>query len=80
MRARSLVVPVVAFAGGVVLGRLLGFDSLAGGGPTAAAVSGPSSQPALLESTGPVTRTAARRRNGARTARKRAAQRRSRPV
>jgi hypothetical protein len=80
MEARNLAIPLLAFAGGAILGRLLGLKTLARGAMTAAAVTGMVSQPALVGATRPATRVPARRRSGTRSARKRPAQKRSNPV
>jgi hypothetical protein len=76
--SRNLALPFLAFAGGVILGRLFGLKNLARGAMTAAAVSGiarpgsDGSRKALGHSTP--------RRRGSRTARKRAPQKRSKPT
>jgi hypothetical protein len=70
MEARKLAVPILAFTGGAILGRVLGLRTLVRGAMTAAAVTG-IAQPAMIESH--------RRSNGATRRRKvarRAAQRR----
>jgi hypothetical protein len=59
MNARKLAVPLLAFAGGAILGRLLGFERLARGAMAAAAVTGMASRPTLL---GRAARAAARAR------------------
>jgi hypothetical protein len=48
MESRKLAIPLLAFAGGAILGRLLGLKTLMRGAMTAAAVTGMTSQPALL--------------------------------
>ena len=71
MEARKLAVPLLAFAGGAILGRVLGLKNLVRGAMTAAAVTG-FAKPAMIE--------AHRRPNGATRRRKavhRGAQRRS---
>jgi hypothetical protein len=40
MNSRNLAVPLLAFAGGAILGRLFGLKTLARGAMTAAAVTG----------------------------------------
>ena len=80
MNSRNLAVPLLAFAGGAILGRLFGLKTLARGAMTAAAVTGMASQPALLETgrklTRAATRTSPRRRSA--PARKRVAPKKSR--
>ena len=71
METRKLAIPLLAFAGGAILGRLLGLKTLMRGAMTAAAVTGMTTQPALL---GPGTHRAANgahRRKPARTAHRR---------
>jgi hypothetical protein len=80
MDARNLAIPLLAFAGGAVLGRLLGLKTLARGAMTAAALTGMVSQPALVGAGGTAGRVTARRRTATRPARKRPAQKKSRPV
>jgi hypothetical protein len=49
MEARKLAIPLLAFAGGAILGRLLGLKNLMRGAMTAAAVTGfTTAQPALV--------------------------------
>jgi hypothetical protein len=48
MESRKLAIPLLAFAGGAVLGRLLGLKMLMRGAMTAAAFTGMASQPALV--------------------------------
>ena len=67
MEARKLALPLLAFAGGAVLGRLLGLKILMRGAMTAASVTGMTSLPALL---GPDTHrsaSSAHRRKSARS-------------
>jgi hypothetical protein len=72
MDAQKLAVPLLAFAGGAILGRLLGLKTLVRGAMTAAAVTGIASQPAtMIGSNGHAART--RRR----PARRKSAQKRS---
>ncbi len=48
MNAQKFAIPLLAFAGGAVLGRLLGIKRLVRGAMTVAAVTGMASQPALI--------------------------------
>ena len=48
LNTRNLALPLLAFAGGAILGRLLGLKALARGAMTAAAMTGMASQPALV--------------------------------
>ena len=86
MDIRDMALPLAAFAGGAVLGRLLGLKTLVRGAMTAAAVTGMVSQPALVGpaardfAKGHGTRNPPRRRSVTHPARKRMAQRRSKPV
>ena len=80
MDARNLAIPLLAFAGGAILGRLLGLKTLARGAMTAAALTGMVSQPALVAASGPATRVTARRRSSTRPARKKTAQKKSHTV
>jgi hypothetical protein len=78
---RNLALPLLAFAGGAVLGRLLGLKVLARGAMTAAALTGMATRPTL----GGLARDAVvgapqRRRSAGRPARKRAPQKRSKPM
>jgi hypothetical protein len=61
MEARKLALPLLAFAGGAVLGRLLGLKILMRGAMTAASVTGMTSLPALL---GPDTHRSTNGANG----------------
>ena len=77
MEARKLALPLLAFAGGAVLGRLLGLKILMRGAMTAASVTGMTSLPALL---GPDTHRStngAHRRKATRTTHRRSATKRS---
>ncbi len=76
MESRKLAIPLLAFAGGAILGRLLGLKNLMRGAMTAAAVTGMAAPPALL---GPDTRRTAstHRRKPARSASRRSAAKRS---
>ena len=78
MEARKLAIPLLAFAGGAILGRVLGLKTLVRGAMTAAAVTG-IAQPALIES--PRARSGGRRRRKVhRAARRRSPQKKSAPV
>jgi len=70
MDAQKLAIPLLAFAGGAILGRLLGIKRLVRGAMTVAAVTGMASQPALV---GPN----ARRSSGTHPVRRRKAVQRS---
>ena len=48
MESRKLAIPLLAFAGGAILGRLLGLKILMRGAMTAASVTGMTSLPALI--------------------------------
>jgi hypothetical protein len=48
MESRKLAIPLLAFAGGAILGRMLGLKILMRGAMTAASVTGMTSLPALL--------------------------------
>ncbi len=77
MDPRKLAVPLLAFAGGAILGRVFGLKTLMRGAMTAAAVTGmTSAQPALL---GPTTQRSnvTQRRKPARSAARRSATKRS---
>ena len=81
MDAQKLAIPLLAFAGGAILGRLLGLKRLIRGAMTAAAVTGMASQPALI---GPNARRAAnghrRRKAVHRGAHRKSPQKKSHPV
>ena len=76
MDTRKLAIPALAFAGGAILGRLLGLKTLMRGAMTAAAVTGITTRPALL---GPDGHRASgtHRRKVARSASRRGAAKRS---
>jgi len=76
MESHKLALPLLAFAGGAILGRLLGLKTLMRGAMTAAAVTGMTSQPALL---GPTTHRSngAHRRKPTRSAARRSTAKRS---
>ena len=61
METRKLAVPLLAFAGGAILGRMLGLKTLMRGAMTAAAVTGITTRPALG---GPNTHRGANGANG----------------
>jgi hypothetical protein len=48
MEARKLALPLLAFAGGAILGRVLGLKTLMRGAMRAAAVTGITARPALV--------------------------------
>jgi hypothetical protein len=76
MDSHKLALPLLAFAGGAILGRLFGLKTLMRGAMTAAAVTGmTSAQPALV---GPTTHrtNGAHRRKPARSAPRRSAAKR----
>jgi hypothetical protein len=50
MDAQKFAIPLLAFAGGAILGRLLGLKNLVRGAMTAAAVTGMATQPARITS------------------------------
>ena len=68
MDAQKLAIPLLAFAGGAILGRVLGLKTLVRGAMTAAAVTGMTvAQPAMVGANGHQRRVAhARRRKPAR--------------
>jgi hypothetical protein len=76
MDSHKLAIPLLAFAGGAILGRLLGLKMLMRGAMTAAAFTGMTSQPALA---GPTTHrtNGAHRRKPARSAARRSPAKRS---
>jgi hypothetical protein len=80
MNTRNLAVPLIAFAGGAILGRLLGLKVLARGAMPAAALTGMASQPALVDLARNGAGSPATRRRHARPARKRTPQKRSKPM
>jgi len=77
MESRKLAIPLLAFAGGAILGRLFGLKMLMRGAMTAAAVTGMTSQPALLGPSGHRATNGAHRRKSARSAPRRTAKRSS---
>ena len=62
MDAQKLAVPLLAFAGGAILGRVLGLKTLMRGAMTAAAVTGIASPPTMIGSNGHQRAATARRR------------------
>ncbi len=62
MDAQKLAVPLLAFAGGAILGRVLGLKTLVRGAMTAAAVTGITAQPGMIGPNGHHRTHAARRR------------------
>jgi hypothetical protein len=77
MHSRNLAIPLLAFAGGAVLGRLLGLKTLMRGAMTAASVTGMTSLPALLGPDTHRTHSGAQRRRTARSAARRSTAKRS---
>jgi hypothetical protein len=78
--ARKYALPLLAFAGGAILGRVLGLKTLVRGAMTAAAVTG-IAQPAMIEATHRRTNGATRRRKVTRrAAQRRSPQKKSAPV
>jgi hypothetical protein len=57
MDTRKLAIPLLAFAGGAILGRVLGLKALIRGAMTAAAVTGMTVQPAVAGPNGRATGT-----------------------
>jgi hypothetical protein len=76
MDAQKLAIPLLAFAGGAILGRVLGLKTLVRGAMTAAAVTG-MAQPARIGANGHQRATGARRRKPTRKSAHRSAQRKS---
>ncbi len=62
MDVRKLAIPLLAFAGGAVLGRLLGLKTLMRGAMTAAAVTGLAPRAMLMSAANGETRSAAKPR------------------
>ena len=77
MEARKLALPLLAFAGGAVLGRLLGLKILMRGAMTAASVTGMTSLPALIGPDAHRSQNGAHRRKSARNTARRSAAKRS---
>jgi hypothetical protein len=61
MDAQKLAIPLLAFAGGAILGRVLGLKTLVRGAMTAAAVTG-IAQPKMIASDGHTRAASSRRR------------------
>jgi hypothetical protein len=78
--ARKYALPLLAFAGGAILGRVLGLKTLVRGAMTAAAVTG-IAQPAMIEAGSRRSNGATRRRKAVqRGAHRRSPQKKSAPV
>jgi hypothetical protein len=77
METRKLALPLLAFAGGAILGRVLGLKTLMRGAMTAAAVTGITTRPALVGPNSHRTTNGAHRRKGARGAHRRSPHRKS---
>jgi len=77
MNAQKLAFPLLAFAGGAILGHLFGFKTLVRGAMTAAAVTG-IAQPAMVETNR--HGTGRRRKAVHRSAHRRSPQKKSTPV
>jgi hypothetical protein len=75
MDAQKLAIPLLAFAGGAILGRVLGLKTLVRGAMTAAAVTGMTAQPAIARADGHARRVShtRRRKPARRSAHKKAA-------
>lgn len=65
MDAQKLAVPLLAFAGGAIVGRVLGLKTLMRGAMTAAAITGIANQPKMIGSNGRQRTAGARRRKPA---------------
>jgi hypothetical protein len=79
MEARKFAVPLLAFAGGAILGRVLGLKTLMRGAMTAAAVTG-IAKPAMIESPRRTNGAHRRRKAVQRNAHRRTPQKKSAPV
>ena len=81
MQAHKLAIPLLAFAGGAVLGRVFGLKRLVRGAMTAAAVTGVA-KPAMLERYAHrrAANTTRRRKTALRGAHRRGARRKSSPA
>jgi hypothetical protein len=77
MESRKLALPLLAFAGGAILGRLFGLKTLMRGAMTAAAFTGVTTRPALLGPDTHRTSNGAHRRKPARSAARRGSAKRS---
>ncbi len=73
MDAQKLAIPLLAFAGGAILGRVLGLKTLVRGAMTAAAVTGMTAQPAIANGHQRRVSQTRRRKQARRSASKRAA-------
>jgi hypothetical protein len=84
METRKLAIPLLAFAGGAILGRVLGLKTLVRGAMTAAAVTDMATQPAIIgpNAHGRATHAAAARRRKPvhRSAHRKSPQKKSSPV
>ena len=79
MDAQKLAVPLLAFAGGAILGRLFGLKTLVRGAMTAAAVTG-ITKPAMIEPARHTNGAGRRRKAVHRSAHRRSPQKKSAPV
>jgi uncharacterized membrane protein YoaK (UPF0700 family) len=80
MEARKFALPLLAFAGGAILGRVLGLKTLVRGAMTAAAVTG-FAKPAMIETTHRRSNGGTRRRKAVqRAAHRRSPQKKSPPA
>jgi hypothetical protein len=79
MQTRKLAFPLLAFAGGAILGRVLGLKNLVRGAMTAAAVTG-IAQPAVLETRRRPNSATRRRKVVHRGAHRRSPQKKSSPL
>ena len=77
MDAQKLAIPLLAFAGGAILGRVLGLKTLVRGAMTAAAVTGLAAPPTMIAANGAHRVNGARRRK---PAQRKAAHRKSAPA
>ena len=77
MESRKLAIPLLAFAGGAILGRLFGLKTLMRGAMTAASVTGMTSLPALIGPDSERSHNGTHRRKPTRGAARRSAAKRS---
>ena len=77
MESRKLAIPLLAFAGGAILGRLFGLKTLMRGAMTAASVTGMTSLPALIGPDAHRSQNGAHRRKTARGPARRSAAKRA---
>jgi hypothetical protein len=77
METRKLALPLLAFAGGAILGRLFGLKTLMRGAMTAASVTGMTSLPALIGPDTHRSHNGTHRRKTARSAARRSAAKRA---